>query len=493
MSPVTAAVTPTARATAPRPRPSARTRRRFRARYPGRAHRGAVAALLAAAVTAVTLSVPGATAPAHAQSCRTQVRGEELPDSAGPHPLIDLLGLRHAWDLSTGDGVTVAVVDSGVDARHPDLAGAVTGGSRFDVTRDAAEFTRTTPAADEDCEGHGTGIAGLVAARRAEGDRMTGVAPAARVHPIRSVDGVDRATHNTVAAMIDDAVDAGVEVLNLSLAVVEDHAPIREAVARAVAADIVVVAAAGNEGNSGPSGGRVYPAAYPDVLAVGAVDAAGRPLDASNRGPWVDLAAYGGPLPLVAPGGSGYRTDSGTSFAAAQVSGAAALVRARYPDLTAAETAERLVASAAPVGGTRNDRTGAGIVDPFGALTHLPHLGPDDPEGEGAGIAVQPLPTTPPLLDRTEALALASAGALLLALLLGLVAAPGVRRAATRGWRTGPLPDTAPAGGPAPAPTRPRGAALERLDGSDVPPPVPPGRNRAAVARSRTPTTHRSR
>ncbi|WP_338320544.1 S8 family serine peptidase, partial [Streptomyces lonarensis] len=376
----------------------------------------------------MTLPVPGAAAPAHAQSCRTQVSGEELPDSAGPYPLIDLLGLRHAWDLSTGDGVTVAVVDSGVDARHPDLAGAVTGGSRFEVTRDAEEFTRTTPAADEDCEGHGTGIAGLVAARRAEGDRMTGVAPAARVHPIRSVDGVDRATHNTVAAMIDDAVGAGVEVLNLSLAVVEDHAPIREAVARAVAADIVVVAAAGNEGNSGPSGGRVYPAAYPDVLAVGAVDAAGRPLDASNRGPWVDLAAYGGPLPLVAPGGSGYRTDSGTSFAAAQVSGAAALVRARYPDLTAAETAERLVASAAPVGGTRNDRTGAGIVDPFGALTHLTHAGADGPQEAEAGIAVQPLPARPPLLTRTETLAVASGGALLLTLLLGLIAAPAVRR-----------------------------------------------------------------
>ncbi|NJP69283.1 S8 family serine peptidase, partial [Streptomyces spiramenti] len=399
------------------------------------------AVLLALAGTAAALPAPGATAPAHAQSCRAQATGEELPGSSGPYPLIDLLGLRHAWDLSTGAGVTVAVVDSGVDARHPDLAGAVTDGSQFEVTRDEGEFARTTPAAEEDCEGHGTAVAGLVAARRAEGDRMTGVAPAARIHPVRSVDGVDRATHNTVAAMIDDAVAADVDVLNLSLAVIEDHAPIREAVARAVAADIVVVAAAGNEGNTGPGSGRVYPAAYPDVLAVGAVDAAGRPLDASNRGPWVDLAAYGGPLPLVAPGGSGYRTDSGTSFAAAQVSGAAALVRARFPELSAAGTVERLVASAAPVGGTRNDRTGAGIVDPFGALTHLIHAGPTGPEEAADGVAVQPLPSEPPLLSRTEMLAVASGGVLLLALALGLVAAPAVRRAAARRWRAGPLPE----------------------------------------------------
>ncbi|WP_181010420.1 S8 family serine peptidase, partial [Streptomyces sp. SM14] len=308
---------------------------------------------LAVAATAGTLVVPGAAADAHAQECRQQVTGEELAGNAGPYPLIDLLGLRHAWDLSTGRSVTVAVVDSGVDSTHPDLGDAVLGGSEFQVVADEREFVRSAPAPAQDCAGHGTGVAGLVAARRAEGDRMTGVAPSARIYPVRVHDGIENATHNTVAAMIDDAVGADVDVLNLSLAVVQDHRSIREAVARAVAADIVVVAAAGNEGDRGPSGGRVYPAAYPGVIAVGAVDAAGQPLDSSNSGPWVDLAAYGEALPLIAPGGSGYRADGGTSFAAAQVSGAAALVRSRFPDLSAAEVAERLTGSAAPVGGGR--------------------------------------------------------------------------------------------------------------------------------------------
>lgn len=470
------------------PPPAARRRPSRRARPPRR--RPVAGALALAALAA--LAAPGAVPAAHAQGtteCRTTVVGEELPSGAGPHPLIDLLGLRHAWDLSTGAGVTVAVVDSGVDATHPDLDGAVLDGSEFTLVRDEREFTRDTPAPNLDCVGHGTAMAGLIAARRGEGDRMTGIAPGARIHPVRIADGVEQATHRTLAAMIDDAADSGAQVINLSLAVVADHEVIREAVARAVDRDILVVAAAGNEANQGAGGGRMYPAAYPGVLAVGAVDAEGRPLESSNAGAWVDIAAYGHDLPVVAPGGSGYRAENGTSAAAAQVSGTAALVRARFPELTAEEVARQLTASAAPVGGARNDRTGAGIVDPFGALTRPAGPAPDEAARPAAagGVPVQPIPDRPPLLGATMATALAVSGGLLLAMALGLFGAPAVRRAVRRGWRAGPEPG--PRRGPGPGPHRPRppagrtapappAATLDRLAGSDVPPPAPPGRSR---------------
>ncbi|MDT0344218.1 type VII secretion-associated serine protease mycosin [Streptomyces litchfieldiae] len=413
---------------------------------------GAAALLLAAGGLA---HPPAADA---AEPCRRAVTGEELPSGAGPLPLIEQLGLRQAWDLATGSGVTVAVIDSGVDARHPDLTGSVRRGSEFTIVRDATGYSRTTPEPEQDCEGHGTAVAGLVAARRAEGDRMTGVAPGAAVYPVRIADGVERATTEILAAAIDDAVAAGAGVINLSLAVPTDYEPIREAVARAVEADVVVVAAAGNEGNQGISGGRMYPAAYDGVLAVGAVGNDGQPLDSSNAGPWVDLAGYGADLAVVAPGGTGYRVESGTSFAAAQVSGTAALVRSRFPGLTAAEVARRLTDSATPVGGGRNDRTGAGLVDPFGALTDL---GPAEAaEAPAARVPVRPLPPDEPLLGPTTATALAVSGGLLLAVVLGLLGAPAARRAARRGWRTGP--DAAGDPLPAAAPAR-----LDWLDGGD--------------------------
>ncbi|MDT0305681.1 S8 family serine peptidase [Streptomyces sp. DSM 44917] len=401
---------------------------------------------------------------AEAAPCRREVVGEELPDGLGPYPLIAQLGLRQAWDLATGEGVTVAVVDSGVDARHPDLAASVRRGSEFALVADERGFTRASPEPAQDCEGHGTAVAGLIAARRAEGDRMAGVAPGAAVYPVRIADGVEQATAALLAAALDDAVEAGAQVVNLSLAVPTDYPELREAVARAVAADVLLVAAAGNEGNQGAAGGRMYPAAYDGVLAVGGVGEDGQPLDSSNSGPWVDLAAYGQELAVAAPGGSGYRVESGTSVAAAQVSGAAALVRSRFPELPAAEVAARLTAAATPVGGGPNDRTGAGLVDPFGALTLLAEPGrPGGPALPGH-IPVQALPEEEPPLSPAAATALAWSGGLLLAVLLGLLGAPAVRRAARRDWRAGPGPaDAAPT--PAARPTAP--PALDWLAGAD--------------------------
>ncbi|WP_165956188.1 S8 family serine peptidase [Streptomyces hainanensis] len=430
---------------------------------------GRVALVLVAATAPLT--VPGLARPAAATPCRTQVVGEDLAENAGPYRLIDRLGLRQAWDLSTGGGVLVGVVDSGVDARHPDLAdGAVARGSEFTTAATAPDATRTTPPPRQDCSGHGTAVAGLIAARRAAGDRMTGVAPAATVYPVRLDGAVERLPAETVAAAIDDAVAAGVGVLNLSFGRPVDDRPVREAVARALAGDVVVVAAAGNEGDEGPAGGLMYPAAYDGVLAVGAVTDDGGPLESSNTGDWIDLAAYGDSLTVVAPEGSGYRTESGNSFAAAQVSGVAALVRSRFPDLTAEEVAGRLTGTASPLGGGHNDRTGAGLVDPFGALTSLGPGGTEGREAEAGpdvhgAVPVQVVPRDEPLVGPATATALAWSGALLLAVALSLLGVPAVRRASARGWRAGPGPGDGRA-----APVGPRRAAssLRWLDGGDA-------------------------
>ncbi|MFF2376093.1 S8 family serine peptidase [Streptomyces xiamenensis] len=433
---------------------------------------GLTAALTLAPLT--PLAPPGTAGTAlAAEPCRQEVTGADLPDG-GPHPLIDLLGLRQTWDLATGAGVTVAVVDSGVDARHPDLADAVVTGSEYVMVPAEQGFARSTPAPEQDCEGHGTAVAGLIAADRTEGDRMTGVAPDAAVYPVRVADGVDRASFETLAAAIDDAVDSGAAVVNLSFAIPGDREPVREAVERAVDAGVLVIAAAGNEGNRDPSQ-SMYPAAYDGVLAVAAVDGTGAPMQSSNAAEWVDLAAYGENLPVVAPGGSGYRGESGTSFAAAQVSGAAALVLSRFPELSADEVAQRLIASASPVGGGRNDLTGAGIVDPFGAVTGIGLEGGgaagDTGETTPGRIPVQAVPRPEPALSGTAVTALAVSGGLLLSVVLGLLAAPAVRRAARRGWHPGPL-DTAPEGPPAghPPPRPPAGTRLDWLDGTDLPP-----------------------
>jgi subtilisin family serine protease len=186
----------------------------------------------------------------------------------------------------------------------------------------------------------------------------------------------------------------------------------------------------------------MYPAAYDGVLAVGSVDANGEPVDQSNAGDWVDLAGFGEEIVLAAPGGEGYRQDSGNSFAAAQVSGAAALVRSLYPDMPAEDVAQRLIDSATPLGGGPNDETGAGRVDPYGALAYIgPPGGGDGGEDDGAApagrIPVPPLPQDEPMLSSGQATGLAVSGGLLLAVLLGLLAAPGVRRAARRGWQPG--------------------------------------------------------
>ncbi|MEU2721526.1 S8 family serine peptidase [Streptomyces smyrnaeus] len=462
-----------------------------------RGRRTLAAAAVTAALGQLSLPAPPALAADRVDtSCRRPPQqGEPLPDALPGRNLTDRLGLAQAWDLAEGEGITVGVVDSGVDDRHPELSGAVREGAEVVTVRTKKGYRIQRPKPPAlDCEGHGTAVVGLIAARRGGEARITGVAPASRVEPVRVVGGVENAPAEVLAAAIDRVVDSGVQVLNLSFALPVDRAPVRKAVERAVAQDVVVVAAAGNEGTSGK---KMYPAAYDGVLAVGAVQAAGQPMKESNSGGWVDLAGYGQDEVVLAAGGSGYRRDKGTSFAAPQVSGAAALVRSRFPRLSARQVRERLVDAAAPVGGGTNERTGAGVVDPFGALTHLAgdggRAGAQQDRQAAArpgAIPVQAVPRPRPLLSPTGATALAWSGGLLLTVLLAVLGAPAVRRAAARRWR------------PARVGGGPRGAAADRA-GADrfrtdrARPPVAPALDGltggvSRTRRGRTDPTHRT-
>lgn len=313
-----------------------------------------------------------------------------------PHPVVAAepwaqraLAPASVWPFSTGTGVTVAVVDSGVDSDHPQLRprGAVLRGADFHLIGDLP--------GDFDCDSHGTAVASIIAARVVPGVGFVGLAPGATILPVRVSDrgyteggGVEMIDPEVLARGIWYAVDNGADVLNLSLAGAGDNPLIRDAVAHAVEKDVVVVAAAGN-GQEGTTQQRSYPAAYEGVLGVGAVDESGQRLTSSQIGPQVDLVAPGGRV-LAATSAGGHQYWQGTSFAAPFVAATAALVRSAWPGLTARQVADRLIATATPApGGLGSAAYGAGLINPYRAVTDdlvaalpeaVPPLRPDPPE-----------------------------------------------------------------------------------------------------------------
>lgn len=419
-----------------------------------------LAAALLALVIALMPAVPASAQqdlaaqqdPTGSEGCRPPPPvGQPIPTGAGRDPVIIRLGLDRAWELSRGAGVLVAVVDSGVDYRHPKLARATVAGIQLVAVRDARGVEQQ-PAAPVDCSNHGTMVAGLIAARPDTDDRVVGVAPEASILPVRLVDRIEE------SPALDDAIrlaaGSGARVLNLSFALPIDRLEVRAAIEEAVRNNVVVVAAAGNERQSGPPGQRWYPAAYDGVLAVAALGSDGLPLADSNGGPWVDIAAPGQDLTSTSTGGSGFATASGTSFATALVSGVAALILSRFPDISAAEVRERLIGSAVPVSGTTDERVGAGVVDPHRALTYLPPSGAERPADPGS-VLPAPLPEPDPVLSAGQATALAWAVGVALVGVLVLIGGLVVRRAAARGWVAGPRKTQRDADtGPPPAPPK---------------------------------------
>ncbi|WP_344315464.1 type VII secretion-associated serine protease mycosin [Fodinicola feengrottensis] len=278
-----------------------------------------------------------------------------------------LFDLSRVWPYTTGAGVTVAVVDSGVDADHPQLRGAVLPGRDF--------YLVGTLPGNYDCASHGTAVASIIAARAASGVGFEGIAPGATILPVRIVDDAQsdsgEATPidpNIVAKGIRYAADQGAKVINLSLAGYGNYGQIQDAVKYAQSRDALIVAAVGN-GQAQTPDAISFPAAYPGVLGVGSIDINGARNADSQVGTYVSLVAPGTKV-VGANRIAGHQYWDGTSFATPFVSGAAALVRAAYPKLTAPQVAQRLIATAtvAP-GGARSQEYGAGIVDPYRAVT----------------------------------------------------------------------------------------------------------------------------
>jgi hypothetical protein len=257
----------------------------------------------------------------------------------------------------------VAVLDTGVDPRTPDLRG------RLDLAR-ARSFAPGTGGALVDREGHGTHVAGIIAAVSDNGVGVSGVA-AARILPVKIADQAGNATTSSLVRGIRYAIARRARIVNVSFGGDGRSALEQAAIDDAVRAGALVVAAAGNSGRLGSP--REYPGAYRHVLAVGAVDGSGRPLPTSTRGPQVALAAPGLEVLSTAPsrsgGAPGYAVRSGTSMAAAVVSGVAARIWAARPRLRASQVAALLTGSARDVGAPGWDvETGAGVVDLAAAL-----------------------------------------------------------------------------------------------------------------------------
>jgi hypothetical protein len=260
------------------------------------------------------------------------------------------LRLPEAHMLAHGANVTIAVIDSGIDAKHPELANSI--GDSFDAL-----------GSKEGPHVHGTGVAGAIVAHA----RLMGAAPAARILAIRAFGSAQNGAESTTFVVLkglDYAVEHGAQIINMSFAGPKD-ALIERGIAAASARGIVMVAASGNAGAKSPP---LYPAAYADVIAVSATDAQDRLLAASNRGSYIAVAAPGADIFLPAPDGK-YQMTSGTSFSAAYISGLVALVLERNPALKPEELRAVLMKTARDLGAPgRDDLFGAGEADAFAAI-----------------------------------------------------------------------------------------------------------------------------
>ncbi len=382
-------------------------------------------------------------------------------DPAVVPPAQHMLNLEGAWQFSRGEGQTVAVIDTGVrpGARLPNV---IAGG---DYVADADGLT--------DCDGHGTMVAGIIGAQPGA-DGFSGVAPGARLISIRHTSSrfaprapgedpvVTRSAIDieSLARAVVHAADLGARVINISSTVclprdnTVDQAGLGAALRYAsVDKDAVIVAAAGNAGPAALSGGTACqsnPAGWnevssvsvpswwqPYVLSVGSVAADGQPSEFTMSGPWLGLAGPGENVVSLGNGTDGLADGvpdhrgrlspvNGTSFAAAYVSGVAALVRSRFPELTAAQVVERLTATAHNGARAPSDLVGAGTVDPVAALTW--QLDVPAPRASSTRIAAPEPPPTENHAPRTAAFA----GTAVLALAVAMIAFVTHRRKGSR-------------------------------------------------------------
>ncbi|MFN6547515.1 type VII secretion-associated serine protease mycosin [Mycolicibacterium nivoides] len=386
----------------------------------------------------------------------TEVLAGTDPGAVNPNQLA--LNLSGAWKQSRGQGQTVAVIDTGVQP-----------GPRLPHVEGGGDFIESTDGLT-DCDGHGTSVAGLIAGQPGP-DGFSGVAPEARLISIRQnsprfaprtpgADAVEARAAADVASLaraVVRAADMGARVINISVVTcvpadkhidqTELGAALRYA---AVEKDAVIVAAAGNTQGGVSTGsacgsnplagapndprnwGGVSSVSIPSwwqpyVLSVGSLNATGQPSGFTMAGPWVGIAAPGENIASVsnAPGGglsNAMPTNqdklvplNGTSYATAYVSGVAALVRSKFPDLNARQVVHRLTTTAQGAARSPSNVIGAGGVDPVAALTWdvagMPLDGPAEPAGKPIAAPAEPAPR-----DNTgRIVAFAGTGALALA------------------------------------------------------------------------------
>jgi membrane-anchored mycosin MYCP len=357
--------------------------------------------------------------------CAQPTAGPPSPDVPWPQQRYDLAALGQ---LSTGAGVSVAVIDSGVDAVAPQLSGAVVPGADPLGGGDGRE----------DCKAHGTAVASIIAARPASGAGLRGLAPGVTILPVRVSERTDPSAPPAggVAELVAGIRSAAAHrpkpaVINLSISTTIDNRSLRAAIADAIAADIVVVAAAGNEHDRGDP--TPYPAAYDGVVGVGAIGPDSTRVASSQVGSYVDIVAPGTRVVGSLPTG-GYGLYEGTSFATPFVSATAALIRSRWPNLHQADVVRRLLATTDPApGGHPSPEYGYGVLDPQRALTDVVLAAGPVPSASPLPlpevVPAQPAAPVSPALVAAAILVLAAAG-------VGAIAAavPAGRR---RGWRPG--------------------------------------------------------
>jgi hypothetical protein len=368
-------------------------------RRPRRLLAGLLAVLVGAPAVAVgTASVAQADA----------VRSQELW-------VLNAINVPAAWQTTMGHGVTIGLIDSGVNGHVSDLAGSVTPGRDFTGVN--------TPPSNPHWGVHGTWMASLIAGHGHPAGSSTGiigVAPQAHILSIRAVTdqgdpGDPHYEHESeahvqgqLAAAIDYAADHHVQVISMSLGYQGASLPVRVAIKSAVAKGIVVVASSGNSGGERSSrGGNApysFPADYPGVLGVAAVGRGGAPAHFSSNNLSVQVAAPGVKVPAQGRDGQ-YWLVSGTSPACALTAGVAALIKSRYPAMPPSLVAEAITASTwhRPRGGY-NEEVGFGIVNAAAALKMAAWLAHDTSAGPGLAAAthfgggpsaIPPLPVAP--------------------------------------------------------------------------------------------------
>ena len=294
---------------------------------------------------------------------------------------LDEYGIRTAWNTTQGAGITIAVIDTGVDGTVPDLQGAVIPGADFSGLGSPDGQMPVGPIEEKD---HGTMVASLAAGRGTGGTNgVIGSAPAATILPISIGFGEgSTSSDDQIAAAVRYATDAGADVINMSLTrnTLEWPTSWDDAFLYAMEHDVVIVAAAGNRGSGTTQVGA--PATMPGVLTVAGVDKNGQAsFDASSQGITIGVAAPSEQLVGATPGG-GHVQWNGTSGATPIVAGVVALVRAAHPELDAANVIQRVLATAKDAGTQGTDPIyGFGLIDAAAAVSASVPSVTDNPMG----------------------------------------------------------------------------------------------------------------